>query len=203
MQITRGGFFDDDPADEPPEQEMPPQPRWISPPSDEIPGRVLLDEVVARTDATVAILSELRQYGSGLSIRIDWSRRRRGESVKDWNVMMMNRHVGGAGDTGALRVGAVLPDGTRLLPMGWHAMGRQDPVRPPTLFAQEGGGGGGVDRYDGSISAWIWWPEPDDGELILVLEWQDAGIPETRIGIPSEVRAQAAPSRPLWEQQDE
>ena len=202
MHTIGGGFFDVDLPEEQPEQEIPPQPRWISPPADELPGRVLLDEVVARTDATVVVLSELRRYGSGISIRLEWSRRRCGETVKDWNAAMMNRHAGGPGDAGALRVGAVLPDGTRLLPLSWQTMTRQDPVAPPTLFAQDGGGGGGVDRYEGSVSAWVWWPEPDDGELIVMLEWRDASISETRITIPAETRAHAAAPRALWEQED-
>lgn len=194
---SHGGFFDVDPIDDPrPEPYR--RPAWIGPPEDELPGRVLLDDVVASTEGTVVILSELSRYESGISIRLSWMRRRRGESVKDWNFAMMARHGGGPDEPGSLRIGIVLPDGTRLLPIGWHRLSAPDDVKPPTLFTQDGGGGGGEDRYDGSITAWTWWPDATTGDLVLVLEWPDTGIPETHVTIPAETRALAAKPRSLW-----
>ena len=144
------------------------------------------------------ILSELRRYGSGFSIRFKWMRRRRDESVRDWNIAMMARHGGGPDEPGSLRIGAVLPDGKRLLPMGWQRVSDPDEVAPPTLFTQDGGGGGGHNRYDGSITAWVWWPDAVPGDLAVVVEWPDAGILETRVTISGEVAAKALAPRPLW-----
>ncbi|MGR0218954.1 hypothetical protein [Agromyces sp. ZXT2-6] len=197
-----GGFFDVDPPEPPPEPEVPPVPPWIQPPRDEVPGRVLLDEVLFRSDRVVLLLRELRRFSTGVEIRLGWIARSAGMPHREWDQLMqevMGWHGYQDGDR-ALRAGLVLPDGRPLRPLhltrAWDA---GEATEPPTLVVNQGGSGGGPDHYDGRHSAWLWWPELPDGDLELVYECRGFGIPQGTRRIPASVLAAAPAPRPLWD----
>jgi hypothetical protein len=197
-----GGFFDVDPPEPPPESELPPAPPWIQPPRDELPGRVVLDEVLFRDDRAVLLLRELRRFSSGVEFRLGWTARSAGMPHGEWNrhiQEVMGWHGFEDGDR-ALRIGLALPDGGRLLPL--HLMRAWDDpeaTESPTLVVNQGGSGGGPDHYDGGHSAWLWWPERPDGDLELVFECRGLGIPQGSHRIPADVLAAAPAPRPLWD----
>lgn len=197
-----GGFFDVE-RPEPPEPEVPPTPPWIQPPRDELPGRVVLDEVLFRSERAVLVLREIRRFGNGLDARLSWFARSAGMSRREWDETMqsvMGWH-GPSDDERAFRIGLRLPTGEALLPL--HVVGRawEDPesVRPPTLMSNHGGSSGGPDWYEGKHTAWLWWPERPDGDLELVVECRGLEIPELSHRIPADVLAAAPAPRPLWD----
>ncbi|HEX6956038.1 MAG TPA: hypothetical protein VF156_14290 [Agromyces sp.] len=133
-----GGFFDVD-RPEPPEPEVPPTPSWIQPPRDELPGRVVLDEVLFRSERAVLVLREVRRFRNGLELRLTWFARSAGMSRREWDESMqlvMGWH-GAPDDERAFRIGLRLPDGGALLPLHLVHTAWDDPesVRPPTLMA--------------------------------------------------------------------
>lgn len=197
-----GGFFDVERPEPPPEPEVPPMPPWIQSPRDELPGRVVLDEVLFRDERAVLVLRELRRFSIGVEIRLGWMARSAGMPPHEWEALMqsvMGWH-GPPDDERTLRVGVRLPGGEPLLPLqlitAWH-----DPpaVEPPTLTANHGGSGGGPDSYEGRHTAWLWWPERPEGDLELVVECRGLDIPEIWHRIPASVLATAPEPCPLWE----
>lgn len=197
-----GGFFDVDPPEPPPEPEFPPQPKWSQPPRSELPGRVVLDEVLFRDAATVVLLREVRAYGTGLVIALHWRHRRTSESGSEWDRWVMDgmRHHPGGLDEQAFRIGARLADGTRVLPFAhMHAWNSPDEIAPPTLLPLGGGGGGGPDETEQDVDAWLWTGAPVSGDLDVVVEWREVGVPETAHRVPADVLAAAPAPRPLWD----
>jgi hypothetical protein len=197
-----GGFFDVERPEPPPEPEVPPTPPWLQPPRDELPGRVLLDEVLFRNEGVVLVLREIRRYGSGLDLRLAWFARSAGVPRREWDEAMqsvMGWH-GASDDERSLRIGLRLPGGAALLPLHLVGLAWDDPetVRPPSLMANHGGSSGGPDWYDGKHTAWLWWPDRPEGDLELVVECRGLAIPELSHCIPAEVIAAAPAPRALW-----
>ena len=204
MHVASAGFFDVGPDDSDSERavEVPPTPPWLQPPQDVIPGRVLLDELVHRDDATAVLLREVRVYPDGVELRIRWVRRRRGESEREWHRWIQERHMVPPSDDvepDDLHVGVRLADGTRVLPLGMRRAWQPGSDRvPPTLTVLGGGGGGGLDQYDGAVNAWLWLGGPVEGALEAVLQWRAIGLDETSVLIPAELVQTAPSARPLW-----
>lgn len=205
------GFFDDEDAaaaNRPAPEEFRP-PAWMQAPDDELPVRLLHDEVIARTDTAVVLLREVRVFSAGFEVIVEWFLRRRGEDHWQWQQRTESAMRGpwrsGAGgsaerDTG-LRFGLALPDGrkVRVADVSLVMPGGAVP-EPPTIMARHGGGNGGESAAGGSAGAWVWAPEPSRGELTLVTEWAAAGIPITTSMLDGDAIADAAGQvRPLWE----
>lgn len=192
-----GGFFDGGATPEPEEFPQPLPSPWLTPPADELPGRVLLDRILFRTDALVLVLRELRRHSTGIVLDLSWSSRRSGQTPREFQ-QQHNRLMMWDEDT-YLRAGVVLPDGSSVLPI--HLTGLRDPhdVQPPTVFLQRGGSGGGADRYDGESAIWLWWPDAQPGDLELVIDWPELGVPELHVQIPAADREAASAPRPLWD----
>lgn len=198
-----GGFFDVERPEPPPEPEFPPQPAWLQPPDDELPGRVILDEMMYRDDATVVLLREVRSYRAGLGIAVRWMHRRRNESAQDWERFVMEAHrwfPGRFPEPDGLHVGVRTGDGAKLLPIDHQwVQGPASELRPPTLQVLGGGGGGGVDRYDHSLNLWLWNGAPVREPVEVVTSWPALGVPETGYAIGADVLAAAPAPRPLWD----
>ncbi|WP_308796704.1 hypothetical protein [Agromyces silvae] len=195
------GFFDAMPAG--PEREPAPYvpPAWHQPPPDELPGRVALDAVLHRDDATVLWLRDLSVYDTGIAVALRWTRRRRDESADDWNRLIHGElwHGSSPREHGLL-VGFELADGRRVFPAdpsAWFGPDSRDP-EPPTLSMLGGGGGGGEDRYSGDIDTWLWSPGGVRGDLELVLVWRALGIDELRYRVDGGLIAGASRPRLLW-----
>ena len=74
---------------------------------------------------------------------------------------------------------------------------------PPTTTPRHGGGGGGERSFTGSNGMWVWAPDSLPGELALVTEWAQAGIPVTVVSLDGDEIADAVGGvRPLWEDQE-
>ncbi|MCK8608098.1 hypothetical protein [Agromyces sp. C10] len=204
MHAASGGGFFDVERPEPPEPDELPTPPWMQPPRDELPGRVVLDEVLFRSERVVLVLREIRRFGNGLDLRLGWSARRAGMPRREWDESMQSAMGWQTppGDESAFRVGLRLPDGAPLLPLHLlgNPWGEPESVAPPTLMANHGGSSGGADWYDGRQTAWLWWPtRPEGDDLELVVEWRGLEIPELSHRIPADVLAAAPAPRPLWD----
>lgn len=205
MHVASAGFFDVGPDDPDSERsvEVPHTPPWLQPPQNVLPGRLVFDEILHRDDATVLLLREVRVYPEGLEFRIRWVRRRLGETEREWNRWIHDRHMmppGGDVEPDDLHVGVRLPDGTRVLPLGMRRAWQPDAqIVPPTLSVLGGGGGGGPDQYDGTVNAWLWLGAPATGDLEVVLQWRAVGIEERSVRIPLAGLEAAPPARPLWD----
>jgi hypothetical protein len=203
MHAASDGFFETAPDtsgsfDQP---ERPQTPVWMQPPRDILPGRLVLDEVVHRDASTVVLAREARRYPDGLDVRIQWVRRRRDESERDWNAWIHQRFAyPGEPEREDLHVGFRLADGTRVLPLdvrrAWMPGAEHS---APTLMVGRGGGGGGTDWYEGRLNAWLWTEEFPSDDLDVVLEWLEVGMKETTLRLPAAMIESIPPWQPMWE----
>jgi hypothetical protein len=204
MHAASGGFFDaiSDPSDSDGEPEVHQAPPWMQPPQDLFPGRLILDEVMHRNESTLVLVREVRGYPNGLDVRLHWVRRRRDETEREWNAWIHQRlGFSGEPEREDLRVGFRLSDGTPVLPLDLRRAWRTGAEHsPPTLVVGRGGGGGGLDRYEGRLNAWLWTGEVelDERDLELVVEWLDVGMAETTVRLPAAMLGSIPPSRPMW-----
>lgn len=199
---SEGGFFERLPA--PPEPAaQPPMPPWWQPPPGELPGRLVLDEVLHHDRRLVVVLSELRRFSNGLEVRFDWVMRRGELSRLEWEGLLMRRvHEPPGYADGALRIGMLLGDGTAVFPLGFT---RGDPTTdpaPPTLTANHTGGGGDEHEYRGGYACWVWAPDGPPVSAQLVLEWRDLAMPESRWLLDASLLESIPPARPLWPDRD-
>lgn len=202
------GFFDDEDAaaaKHPTHEELRP-PAWIQAPDDELPARLLHDTVIARTDAAAVVLREVRVFGVGFEVNVDWFLRRRTEEAWEWQRLAESAARGGWGrspserDT-SLRFGLASADGgkLRMVDVALAMPGAEAPV-PPTAMQRHGGGGGGERSFAGSSGLWIWAPDRLRGELTFVTEWAQVGIPVTAVMLDGdEIAGAVSRVRPLWD----
>lgn len=66
-----------------------------------------------------------------------------------------------------------------------------EPVTGPVLMASGEGGSGSEDELIGSARLWVW-PLLEDGDLRLVAQWKEAGMPEQSILLEGQKIAAAA-----------
>ena len=108
-----------------------------------------------------------------------------------------------------LRWGLQFSDGVRVTSVDtspWFEQPNQDHARPhaaddwtwtpshPVLH--QGGGGGGMRRYD--VEYWLW-PLPPPGPVLVACEWGDMGIDLTTQSIDAGPFLEAATrAQPLW-----
>lgn len=208
------GFFDDEDAAAaaaaaaaaPPSREEFRAPAWLQAPDDELPARLLHDTVIARTDAAVVVLREVRVFSIGFEVHVDWFLRRGAEEPWEWHRLAESVSRGGwvrdpTERETTLRFGLALPDGRKVQRVDLPpAMPMHDEREAPTAMPRHGGGGGGDRTFTGSNGLWVWSPDPLLGELTLVTEWTQAGIAATAIGLDGDEIADATRRvRLIWE----
>lgn len=193
-----GGFFDRLPV--PPEPAAPPpMPPWWQPPPGELPGRLVLDEVLHHDGRLVIVLRELRRFSNGLEVRFGWMMRRRELSRVEWDDLLMRRvHEPPGLGSGGFRVGMLLGDGTAVFPLGFTSIDPTSDPAPPTLTANHTGGGGDEHEYRGGYTGWIWAPDGLPSEPQLVVEWRDFEVPELRRALGAELLDALPAVRRLW-----
>lgn len=203
-----GGFFDDEDAaaaQRPAAEEL--RPAWVAAPDNELPARIVHDLVIARTDAAVIVLTEVRAFSNGFEVLVDWFLRRLADDAWEWQRLTESAIRGGwmhrpADRAAGLRFG-IAHDGRKLPPVDVElALSGRDAraPAPPTTMPKFGGAGGGDRLHTGSGGLWVWTPNPLRGPIELVTEWLLAGIPQTAIQLDGDDIAEAvAGVRPLWE----
>ena len=171
-------------ADEVQEQ---PQPVWMSPPEDVLPGVVPLELVLGRSASTVVALTGMRAFPTGLQMNL--AVRVRGRvSRRDLNSEVFDgphRHeMDAQWHAGRLKWGFELADGRRVTNVDpWPEQPNQDHSRPhhpddwlwePDHPVLQGGGGSGGQR---SVDRDYWlWPLPPAGQFRVVCQWLDQDI---------------------------
>jgi hypothetical protein len=137
------------------------------------------------------VVDGLIAHSTGFSFRL--SARSRPEAdgrSRDRFDSMMGHHSRNGDVMSQLLLGVEFTDGRKATTLNFG---------PPTdgrpAITQRGGGGGGG-RFD--TGYWVW-PLPPEGDLSLVLQWEDQGIPATRLHLDAAAICNAAAeSEPLW-----
>lgn len=163
-------FFDPIPPPEEPCEDENVVEEWQGPPANVLGGMVACQLLLARTDEVVLVATYFEAYPTGLAFRLVARMRTERADLHQRFV-----HWARAGDpSAALRIGVLFPDGRRAesLPMDFESAG--DPARP--LLWPRGGGGSEAEWHQ---DYWLW-PAPPDGDLVIVAQWTDESIAETR-----------------------
>jgi hypothetical protein len=182
------GFFDADPAHEPPpEQEYRP-PEWSQPPENVMPAAVALDALVVRRDALAVWIADGLAYPTGLAFGIAVVLRHRpppGRRPRGWFL--------GPGEPGGPLFGAGFADGRRTATD--RALRSRD-GGPPEIALGHRGGGGSDRQWHGRL--WLW-PLPPEGPLTFAFAWPEEGVEEVTVEVDSApIRAAAARAVELW-----
>ncbi|QAY72473.1 hypothetical protein ET445_03080 [Agromyces protaetiae] len=213
MQTSEPGFFDEEDAERRrraiEEAEPYRVPQWGQAPEDEVPGRVLLDRTIARSERATLVLREIGVYSTGFEVVVDWVLRRRDESVSEWQRRAHGRAAFFGGEEGGgPRFGIVGPGGEKVPAVGFGTMRAaygpdsdpNDAPTPPTAMPRHGGGGGSDRLYRLTGGLWVWWPEFPGGECRLVSEWRDEEFEASAVPLDGDaIVAARAAVRPLWE----
>jgi hypothetical protein len=184
--------------------DRPTQPRWMQPPTDEIPARVPYGLLLARTPDVAFVLAEIEVYSDGCYFRLDWTLRRGDRTDLEWQAAQAAFHDSRgihAHSESALRFGVQLADGERLTSPQGRALQLNQPAseagRSFIFHRRSGSGGDDTSVHKGGL--WLW-PLPPAGDLLLVLEWEHFGIPETDYVVDAtRLLAAAQTVQPLWE----
>lgn len=194
-------FFQDLP--QPPERPRPPRhvmPVWLGPPADELPGVVHIGEFLHRTPGFVMAVKSAEVFSNGCAIHVVWTVRRTGESDRDWaaeNARFFRQPPPGAGyvadPESVLLFGVEYPDGrkTTSIHIRPGMFDGSEPVTGPVLMANGQGGSGNEDELTGSARLWLW-PLPEGGDVRLVVQWREAGMPEQSVLLDGDRIAAAA-----------
>lgn len=194
--------FFPDPPDVPDHDDVDsPQPVWMNPPDDVLPGVVPVELFLGRSEEAVVMLSGMRAFPAGVAMTLLVRTRTR---IRTKRFSLHEELFDGpyrhdqdeAWQRGRLKWGIELADGRRVTnvdPWPDPADPRELPDRP-VLF---GGGGGGDDR---AVDRHYWlWPLPPPGPLTVVLQWPMLGIEQTTTRLDAdEIIAAAARSQPVW-----
>lgn len=204
-------FFEDFPVPTPPKRDHAPKfvpPPWFGAPENELPGVVHIGKVVYHGPHRVLAVKSAEVYSTGCNFDLVWNARRGDETDNEWATAhsrffqhgpapMMGQEALGA----VLLFGIVLPDGSKASTGAMNPHAYMDPaVEPeaPVLSFRGGGGGGGDDELNGSGSLWLW-PLPEPGNIRLVAQWPDLGIPECSVILDGgRLRAAAGEVQQLW-----
>lgn len=180
-------FFPSPPTRPNDEEQERPQPVWMNPPQDVLPGVVPIELVLGRSTTTVVALTGMRAFPTGLHMNLAVRARGKG-SRRDLHSEVFDgphRHdMAAQWQVGRLKWGFELADGRRVTNVDpWPEQPNQDHRRPhhpddwlwePDHPVLQGGGGGGGDR---SVDRDYWlWPLPPTGRLRVVCQWLDQGI---------------------------
>lgn len=205
-------FFQDLPVPEPPRRErsfryVPPE--WAGAPQHELPSVVHLGRFLHKSPAFIMALESVRVYSTGCVLDLSWRLRRRDESDEQWDELRASffsqphaRWARPDVPLAALLFGVELADGSKastgaMLRQRFFAPNEPRP-EPPVLLFQSLGGNGGDDEMASSGRIWLW-PLPPPGDVRLVFQWTDMGMPETSISLDGAgLRDAAAGAQPYW-----
>ncbi|MGX9902226.1 hypothetical protein ACW0JT_24805 [Arthrobacter sp. SA17] len=194
-------FFQDLP--QPPERPRAPRhvtPVWLAPPANELPGVLHIGKFLHQAPGFVMAVKSAEVFSTGCAIHIVWTVRRTTESDREWataNGRFFRHPAPGPGyvedPDSALLFGVAFPDGrkTSSTQIGPGMFDGSEPVTGPVLMASGEGGSGSEDELIGSARLWVW-PLPEDGDLRLVAQWKEAGMPEQSILLEGHKIAAAA-----------
>lgn len=179
---------------EPPPKPPPPEPRyrtppWFGPPRGTLPGTVVRDHPLARTDKVAVCVTRLAAYPTGFEF--DLVTMSAGDQEELDPLMFHPPHHFHGGDPGVippemLRIGVQFADGSKATnTSGFH----HSSERPAGPIMQAGGGGGGGGSW--RQTQWVW-PLPPPGSLVLACEWPALDIPLTRLELDAQAILDAA-----------
>ena len=192
-------FFPDPLVVPAPAEEDDPQPVWMNPPEDVLPGVVPIEIVVGRSEEAVVMLAAMRAFPQGvaMSLHVRTRARLRGISLHEELFDGPYRHdQDEAWQRDRLRWGLEFADGRRATNVdAWPDF--EDPRETPDRPVLFPGGGGGSDRAM-DRDYWLW-PLPPAGRLTIVLQWPLVDIERTTTPLDAdEIIAAAARAQPVW-----
>lgn len=212
MAVT---FFQDLPVPEEPRRGRTTRyvpPAWAGAPAHELPAVVHIGEFLHRTPTFVMAVELAKVYSTGCSFDLTWTLRRAEEDDKAWAELngaffghSHSRESIERRPFAALLFGVQLADGTKARAdstlHGRYPPGTAEQPDPPVLILRGNGGEGGDDEMSGKASLWLW-PLPPAGDLRLVAQWSELGMPEASITINGDqLRGAAAGAQQYWSEE--
>jgi hypothetical protein len=182
----------DEPVYEP-EFDDDPQPVWLNPPEDVLPGVVPVELVIGRSDHAVVMLSGMRAFPIGLAMTLHVRLRHRIRRFALHEEVFDGPYRHGQGkewQQQRLKWGFEYSDGRRATNIDWEP----EPSEGPVLS----GGGGGGSAQTADRDYWLW-PLPPSGPLKIVCQWPQLGIEPTTSLIDGSLLVTAAGrAQPFW-----
>jgi hypothetical protein len=184
-------------------------PPWAGAHPHELPKVVHIGRYLHRTGTFVMAVELAKAHSTGCSFDLTWTLRRGEEDDEAWaglnGAFFGHPHSRQAVDRrpfAALLFGVQLADGSKArADSTLHARyppGAGEQPDPPVLILRGNGGEGGDDEMSGKASLWLW-PLPPAGDLRLVAQWAELGVPESSITIDGgQLRDAAAGAQPFW-----
>ncbi len=181
--------FFPEPPDPPDEDEIheQPQPTWMGPPQDILPGVVPVELVLGRSESTAVLLTGIRAFPTGLQMNLAIRVRGlvgRGDLSGEVFDGPYRHDMDPDWQAGRLKWGFELADGRRVTNVDpFPEQPNRDHRRPhhpddwkwepdhPVLH----GGGGSAGGRSADRDYWLW-PLPPAGRLRIVCQWPDQGI---------------------------
>lgn len=175
-------------------------PVWLGPPPNELPGVIHVGKFLHRTPGFTMAVKSAEVFSTGCAVKVVWRVRRTDETDREWassNERFLRRPVPGPGyaadPDSALLFGIAFPDGRKTTSMQVRPgmFDGSEPVTGPVLLVNGGGRSGSDDELSGSARLWVW-PLPEGGDLRVVAQWKEAGMPEQSILLEGDRIAAAA-----------
>lgn len=192
-------FFPDPPTAPDEQEDDEPQPIWLNPPEDVLPGIVPVELILGRSDQAVVMLAGMRAFTTGVAMTL-LVRTRAQLRRFDLNDELFDGPYRGdqerAWQRDRLKWGFEFADGRRVTSVDpWPDP--VDPQRTPERPVLSGGGGGGGPR---AVDRDYWlWPLPPPGVLTVVCQWPRFGIERTTGLIDAgQIAAAAARAQSIW-----
>lgn len=208
-------FFQDYSIPVPPPRPRTPRftpPPWTAPPRYELPAILPVGQFLHKSPTFVMAAEAVKVYSTGCIIDLNWILRRTDQEDRKWSEINAVFHrpapqmrEGGISADSILLFGVQFPDGTKAssssLAMYGHRPMDQEPSSPVFEYRPKGGNGG---EDDMSANAALWlWPLPPAGDLRLVAQWTDMGMPESSITLNGvQLREAAAGVQNYWPEED-
>lgn len=205
-------FFQDLPAPEPPRRGrivryVPPE--WAGAPRHELPSVVHVGRFLHLSPSFVMAVESVKVYSTGCLFELSWMLRRQDESDEKWDELNSSffarphgRWAKPGSPLAALLCGVELADGSKASSgamLNWPSPAPDAPQpEPPVILFRGQGGNGGDDEMSASGTIWLW-PLPPAGDLRMVAQWTDMGMPESSITLDgAQLREAAAGAQKYW-----
>lgn len=179
-----------------------PQPVWLNPPRDMVPGVLPVALVIGRSAQAVVMLTGMRVFTTGIAMGLGVRTRSTDPGFSPSEDVFGDGpdrpDQDGAGRRDRLTWGCQLADGRRATNTdSWSWPRADDPSWVPGVPVLSGGGGSG-NEHATDREYWLW-PLPPGGALTIFCQWPRLGIEPTSTPMDAEqVVAAAARARPLW-----
>jgi hypothetical protein len=167
-----------------------------------IPGSVLAEVVLIRTEQVAVALGSVRAYPNGFEFTLHTRWRREDETGPgggdplEWHGHRRGTQV----PEDVLRLGVMYADDRRAATTGGHPW-PQDDADAGRLVLLQNGGGGSDRRWDGDF--WVY-PLPPEGPVTFVASWLRHGVAETRVELDgAAIREAARRAVILWPEEPE